>query len=169
MLAERVRDGSWQHLLSGEPAVLNGSRSFFIANGETRKFADNKAADKNLDGALDKQTQDNPKADSKATMSQRLRTFDLHPSAPWWGRGATVASDACAEYEADILAPLLNLRQGLERAGLQQERRAVRAQVSTLKYTWLAADALQLDFALAPGVFATTMLRELVHVDEPPR
>ena len=147
VLAQRVRDGSWQHLLGGEPAVLSGSRSFFIPDEGQTQAAQAHGAE-------------------AQTIDQRLREFDVHPSVPWWGRGATVAKDACAIYEADILAPLASLQHGLERAGLSQERRAARAKASELAYEWLAPDSLELCFSLAPGVFATTLVHQLGCITE---
>lgn len=142
--AERVRDGSWQRLLEGEPATLNGSRSFFLENNPQGSGADK-------------------------TLEARLAVFDIHPSAPWWGRGRTPAEGACAVLEARLLAPYQDLCEGLERAGLDQERRALRTQAENLSHQWLGDDALELSFSLPPGVFATTLLRELCSFSEPQR
>jgi len=123
----------WQHLLGGEPAVLSGSRSFFIPDEGQTQAAQAHGAE-------------------AQTIDQRLREFDVHPSVPWWGRGATVAKDACAIYEADILAPLASLH--------------ARAKASELAYEWLAPDSLELCFSLAPGVFATTLVHQLGCITE---
>ena len=56
---------------------------------------------------------------------------------------------------------LAGLRAGLERAGLRQERRALRLRPAELEWRWLADNALELRFALPPGSYATTVLREL--------
>lgn len=144
--AARVRGGSWQCLLEGEPAVLDGSRSFFTTG--------DKACDQTTDGP---------------SLDDRLRDFDIHPSAPWWGRGRSPATAECAEFEAVHLQPLAGLCEGMERAGLAQERRALRARANLLTHQWVADDALELAFSLNPGVFATTLLRELTSVAEPQR
>ena len=147
--AARVRSGNWQNLLAGEPAVLDGSRSFFCTN---------------TDGSsIDKQS------DDQSTLDNRVRDFDIHPSDPWWGRGRTPATDASAEFEALQLQPYLALCEALERAGLDQERRALRASANALEYRWVAENALELKFSLSPGVFATSLLRELTRVTEPQR
>ncbi|MFK7996424.1 MAG: tRNA pseudouridine(13) synthase TruD [Granulosicoccus sp.] len=145
--AARVRDGSWQSLLEGEPAVLDGSRSFFSTSED----------DVRDDGS------------GAASLESRIRDFDIHPSAPWWGRGRTAANDACAAFEAIHLEANADLCDGLERAGLAQERRALRARPDNLEHSWLSDDALELRFSLSPGVFATTLLRELACVTEPQR
>ena len=53
------------------------------------------------------------------------------------------------------------LRNGLERAGLKQERRALRLRPAELAWRWHDDGALELRFALPPGCYATTVLREL--------
>ncbi len=136
--AARVRDGSWDQLLDGEPAVLNGTRSFFTTHSEP-------------------------------SLQQRLREFDIHPSAPWWGRGESPSQGSCADFEKRQLEPYKSLCAGLEKAGLTQERRALRACAAPVAHRWPADDVLELQFSLAPGVFATSLLRELCIVNEPTR
>lgn len=138
--AQRVRDACWQTLLPGEPAMLEGSRSFFDSSDST-----------------------------STELDERLASFDIHPSAPWWGRGVSPAKSQCAEYEQAVLEPLNDLCVGLEKAGLDQERRAIRALAVDLSYRWLDVNSLELSFHLPPGVFATTLLRELGECHEPVR
>ena len=138
--AVRVNQNSWQQLLPGEPAVLDGTRSFFdssLATPEERE--------------------------------SRLAAFDIHPSAAWWGRGRTLARDECAEVEQLVLDRHADLCAGLERGGLSQERRALRARAVGLQHAWLDDHSLELRFHLSPGIFATTLLRELGHCNEPAR
>ena len=59
----------------------------------------------------------------------------------------------------------LRLREGLERAGLSQERRALRLRPGDLTWGWPAADVLELRFTLPPGAYATTVLAELGVID----
>ncbi|MGQ7846306.1 tRNA pseudouridine(13) synthase TruD [Granulosicoccus sp. 3-233] len=138
--AARVENDNWQQLLAGEPAALAGSRSFF--DSETESAED---------------------------LAARLSRFDIHPSAPWWGRGRTLASSTCAQFEESVLSNAADLCAGLERSGLPQERRALRACATDLQHEWLDARTLQLAFHLSPGVFATTLLRELGLCAEPER
>ena len=67
------------------------------------------------------------------------------------------------------LANMPELCAALEHAGLTQERRAIRAQPEDLEYHWRQGNVLELRFSLGPGVFATTLLRELCSVTEPQR
>ncbi len=129
--AARVEAGNWSVLVPGEPAVLAGTRSFFVAE-------------------LD---------DSDA--QRRCSQHDIHPSGPWWGKGAALAGGECLELETEILAQYADLCKGLEAAGLTQERRALRAIPKALQLEWLDDEALKLEFTLGPGIFATTLLAEL--------
>ena len=58
------------------------------------------------------------------------------------------------------------LRNGLERAGLKQERRALRLRPQESTWRWRDDGALELAFALPPGCYATTVLRELGDVKD---
>lgn len=138
--AARVKADSWQQLLPGEPAVLDGSRSFFVTT----------------DTAAEE-------------LVSRLSTFDIHPSGPWWGRGRSLASEECLAFESAELENLNDLCVGLERAGLDQERRALRAIAQDLQHEWLSDGSLALRFNLLPGVFATTLLQEFGTCSEPVR
>ena len=158
VLASRVRDGHWDQLLSGEPVMLSGSRSFFHPDAE--------ALSAQLSGRSSGQSIGRSSGQS---LDARLREFDIHPSAPWWGRGHTLASGDCADHEAQTLSKHSELCTALEHAGLTQERRAIRAQPVDLEHHWRQDNVLELRFSLSPGVFATTLLRELCTVTEPQR
>ncbi len=96
-------------------------------------------------------------------LAERLAAFDIHPSAPLWGKGALRSTHRAGEIESQALAdPIAQaLRAGLEAAGLEQERRATRLRPDGLAWQWLDARSLQLGFALSPGAYATTVLAEL--------
>jgi tRNA pseudouridine13 synthase len=53
------------------------------------------------------------------------------------------------------------LRDGLERAGLEQERRALRLRPDALTFDWPDPRSLRLRFGLPAGCYATTVLAEL--------
>lgn len=82
------------------------------------------------------------------------------PSAPLWGRGRSAASAAAAEVEVAAMANWAQWCDGLEHAGLQQERRALILKPEQPSWRWLEQD-IELSFALGSGEFATTILREL--------
>jgi len=75
------------------------------------------------------------------------------------------------------MAPYSLFCEGLEKAGLKQERRALRLLVNDLEWTWLDESAqeagretnhekrtpdLRLTFTLPAGAYATALLREIV-------
>jgi tRNA pseudouridine13 synthase len=148
--AKRVEAGNWQSLLPGEPAILDGTRSFFEPGKNTGQGED----------AVESSTEE---------LEARLQAFDIHPSAPWWGRGRTPTSGECATFESEILSDFSDICEGLEKAGLSQERRPIRALARDLEHQWLDNSTLQLSFHLSPGLFATTLLKELGVCDEPDR
>jgi tRNA pseudouridine13 synthase len=78
-----------------------------------------------------------------------------------WGRGELRSAGRVRELEESALAPFADLREGLEAAGLKQERRALRMRVQELSHEWLADDVLRLRFELEPGSYATEVLAEL--------
>ncbi|HST44214.1 MAG TPA: tRNA pseudouridine(13) synthase TruD, partial [Luteimonas sp.] len=132
VLAARVGDGSWNLGLEGECWILDGSRSVFGPEPWT------------------------------PVLAERLARFDIHPSAPLWGSGDLRTTGAahlleCAVLDTDALRPL---REGLQSAGLRQERRANRLRPDSLAWAW-DGDALVLEFTLPPGTYATTVLAEL--------
>ena len=135
VLAARVADGNWDHGLDGEVWMLDGSHSVFGPE---------------------------PSSDTLAT---RLAAFDIHPTAPLWGRGELRTTSAARALEQAVLADddSIALRNGLEAAGLKQERRATRLRPDAMDWRWdtTSTDVLVLCFALPPGTYATTLLAEM--------
>ncbi len=133
VLAARVADGSWERGMDGEVWALSGSRSVF-----------------------------GPEPMGPA-LQARLDAGDIDPSGPLWGRGALRSEGACRELELAALddATSLALRDGLERAGLEQERRALRLRPGALEWHWDGEDVLVLAFGLPAGSYATAVLAQL--------
>lgn len=133
VLSARVAAGHWDVPLDGEVWSLDGSRSVF-----------------------------GPEPWSEA-LAARLAAFDIHPSGPLWGRGELRSEAAAKTLELEVLSgeQALALREGLERAGLEQERRALRLRPSDMAWEWLGPSVLRLRFGLPPGCYATTVLAEL--------
>lgn len=141
VLAARVEQGNWDTPLDGEVWMLDGSRSVFGPE---------------------------PMSD---VLAERLARFDIHPSAPLWGVGELRSTDAARALEEQALSDdqALALRAGLEEAGLKQERRALRLRPALMQHQWLAADVLELSFALPPGCYATAVLHELGQTNDASR
>ena len=133
VLSERIKSDSWCELLEGEPAALDGSNSVFPSSGEPAN-------------------------------AQRLLELDIHPTAPMWGRGAQRESELFAEladFEQNIISPFNDVAVGLEAAGLEYQRRAIRSVPKSLEYE-ISDEGLRVKFELQTGQFATSILRELV-------
>ena len=137
VLSARVAQASWDRGLAGEVWSLEGSRSWFGPEAETPELA------------------------------ARLAVADIHPSGPLWGRGALPSVDAAAQLEGEAVASLKTLRDGLERVGLTQDRRALRLMPQALQAEWEDDATLCLRFSLPPGTYATVVLRELVSAHSP--
>jgi tRNA pseudouridine13 synthase len=148
VLARRVADGSWDRILPGELVNLDGTRSFFAA------------------AALD------------AELERRLRSFDVHPTGPLPGRrpaagpglGPTrepLLGSEAGVREAESVAPFRALIDALSASGLEAARRPLRVVPRELEGHTID-DGAELSFALPPGSYATTLLRECVDLSGVP-
>lgn len=91
------------------------------------------------------------------------------PTGPLWGRGRLATSALAAELEQQIAERYSELCDGLEHAGLQQERRSLVAKPENFTWQWLTETELSLSFFLPAGYYATSLLHECVAVREPER
>lgn len=133
VLGARVAGDCWDRPLDGDVWGLDGSRSVF-----------------------------GPQPFDEA-LARRLADFDIHPTGPLWGRGPLRSQDDAAALELRVLEgpECLALREGLERAGLEQERRSLRLRPAGLAWRWLGDGGLELGFELPAGAYATVVLAEL--------
>jgi tRNA pseudouridine13 synthase len=131
LLARRVADGNWDHALDGEVWMLGGTHAIFGPEAWNEELA------------------------------QRLASMDIHPTGPLWGNGELRSGGEVQALERAAIEPLAALARGLEQAGLNQERRALRLAAVQLGHVWEPEGALVLEFGLGSGSFATTLLREL--------
>jgi tRNA pseudouridine13 synthase len=133
VLAERVRLGCWDRGLHGEVWNLDGRGSVF-----------------------------GPESDSQDdALASRCAAGEIHPTGPLWGRGAPRCSDEALALETRVLADQEEVRRGLEQAGLDQERRALRLMPRELGWAWFGSGILDLRFHLPPGSYATAVLEAL--------
>ena len=133
ILSARVAAETWNTALEGDVWMLDGSQSVF-----------------------------GPETLSPA-LQQRLQTFDIHPTGALWGMGALRTQAIAQDVEQAALQgdTAMRLRAGLEAAGLKQERRSLRLRPQQMHWAWQDDSVLQVAFALPPGCYATTVLREL--------
>ncbi|MEX1082241.1 MAG: tRNA pseudouridine(13) synthase TruD [Halofilum sp. (in: g-proteobacteria)] len=97
-------------------------------------------------------------------LEARIGTFDVDVTGPLWGVGAQPVGEAVAEREARWLEDEPALRAGIERQGAAAQRRRFRAVASDLEWS-LQGNDLELSFTLPAGVFATSLLREILSVE----
>lgn len=135
-LSRRVREGTWNAWIAGDVMALSGSAS---------TFASNKATPEDL--------------------RRRLAEFDIHATGPLWGRGLPLVTDEAQQQECVLAEHHPELCAGLIAHGLEQERRPLRAQVENLQANF-TGDGLILEFSLTRGAYATSVLRELVHLED---
>ena len=136
ILARRVADGSWDRGCEGEVWMLAGSHS--VLGPEP------------MDDAL----------------RARVEAFDIHPTGPLWGAGDLRSTGGVGALEAGVAAGFTDGRfaAGLARAGLRQERRALRVALPDLRWQWPQPGCLRVAFSLPAGSYATAVLHELGHI-----
>ncbi len=136
LLTQRVVDKNWDQLLPGELAMLDGSHSIFSCATETSGEGD---------------------------LAERLLSGDIHPTGPMAGKAGNLSCSAeVLQLESAVLQTYPALCEGLEKAGLSAQRRALRMIPSDLQWQ-LQANSLEIAFSLPSGCFATAVVRELVN------
>ena len=128
VLEQRIADGSWDSGSEGEVWMLDGRSSIFGPEPLT------------------------------AELTARAQRLEIHPTGPMWGRGEPLPQGAVRALEQEVAARHRELADGLERAGLAQERRALRARARDLRWEFPAEGVLALRFALSRGTYATSLL-----------
>lgn len=91
------------------------------------------------------------------------------PTGPLWGRGRVSTTDQAQALENGVAARHATLCDGMEHAGLDQERRALVASPVDMSWEWAQADQLVITFSLAAGTYATSVLSEILRTTEPDR
>jgi len=84
ILQQRILDGSWNRLIAGESACLDGSNSIFAVS------------------RIDQELQ------------RRCEEMDIHPGGALWGRGEPTCSGDVMALESGISASFEDFRRGLE-------------------------------------------------------
>ncbi len=136
VLSARVEAGNWNRALPGESLLMNGTTSTF-----TVRLLSNE-------------------------IERKVAMGELHPGGPLWGQGKLAVLADVLALESAVLAEESLMREGLEKAGLEQERRSLRLPVKGLQWQFTQPHQLQLEFALPAGAYATSVIRELVLVSE---
>lgn len=90
-------------------------------------------------------------------------------TGPLWGRGRVATTAAALDLENSVVQRHATLCDGLEHAGLDQERRALVARPLDMAWEWPQPDLLVLSFSLPGGNYATSVLNEILQATEPER
>ena len=106
ILAARIAPGSWNRLLAGDVANLDGRGSVFAV-----------------------ETPD-------AELERRCRELDLHPTAPLWGDGEALATGAVRSLEEGVAAQFPEALAVIHGARMKSERRALRMRVRDLAHEY---------------------------------
>ena len=104
-------------------------------------------------------------AQSLAELAQRLGDVDIHVSGPLPGTGGVEATEVAGEIEAEALDGCSDLIKGLQESGAKLQRRALRACVRDLQWSY-DGGVLQTQFELDRGRYATALIRELVDYND---
>ena len=102
VLSARVADGSWEGLLPGDLAMLDGRGSIFAV----------------------------PVPD--AQLAARCARLEIHPSGPLWGAGEPASQLAVYALETAVAGALQEQAAACAAAGMRQERRSLRLAVREL-------------------------------------
>ncbi|HZF25491.1 MAG TPA: tRNA pseudouridine(13) synthase TruD [Steroidobacteraceae bacterium] len=103
VLAERVSNQTWDTLLPGDVANLDGSRSIFAVSAPTTE------------------------------LHERCAALDIHPTGPLWGAGEPQSAATVQELEQGVARRFEAVTRSLASVGLEQERRALRLRVDDLR------------------------------------
>lgn len=133
IVSARINEASWDRLMPGEPANLDGSASVFISTGGPAELERLKQLDIHPTAAMWGQVK-------LETIEPYRQLFD---------------------WEIEQIAPFQVLQDGLLAHKLNYQRRPIRCRISDL--TWqFDQSQLMLSFELQRGQFATSVLRELL-------
>ncbi len=102
ILVERVRAGTWNRLLAGDVANLDGSGSVFPVDVVSPE------------------------------LEARIAAWDIHPTATLWGDGAPLTRLDAAKVELGVAERYPDIASGLMRARVDAASRALRMRVSEL-------------------------------------
>ena len=136
IVAHRITNNTWQHVMVGDILQLNQNHSWFPAQ----------------DASPDE-------------LTARLAVFDIHITAALWGEDEVQSSEQCAVLENSIALTQPEYQAGFITHRVKQDRRAIRIVPTEFNHHWNQNDSnteLQLSFKLPPGAYATSVMREII-------
>ena len=105
--------------------------------------------------------------DHSPDLDARLQAGELHPCGVMWGDGECMSSGDVFALEQAVAERYPVLSNGLVAARVEQQRRALRLIPRNMQWHFEQNDCV-LAFDLPAGTYATTVLRELVELQESP-
>ena len=99
------------------------------------------------------------------SVAQRVEEKDIHPTGPLYGLGNLATTHQVANIENQILANEPLFLSGLEKFKTKMGRRSLRLEIKNMHWQLLEQESpqrLELQFDLASGSYATSVLRELI-------
>ncbi|MCW8994525.1 MAG: tRNA pseudouridine(13) synthase TruD [Psychromonas sp.] len=132
VVSARIKDDLYKKPLLGDCVQFVGNRSYF------------------------------PLTDLEATTIERLDKREVCLTAPLWGAGELTSESDAMNYEQSVLSIYHEIKAGLAKNGLKQERRPLLLIPEKFSATWLDESSVQINFYLPSGCYATSVLRELI-------
>jgi tRNA pseudouridine13 synthase len=136
VLAARVRDGCWNSAIPGDALQLQGKSACFVAESINEQ------------------------------IHHRVQALEVHPTGPLCGDGEVLVRGQAAQYEARQLQAYRRWIEGLQHFRLAAARRALRVVPGDLKWRLDADACWVLEFSLAAGCYATSLLREVFELGD---
>ena len=142
VLSSRITNNNWSQFVAGDVINLDGTDRNFIVE----------------EGAWD------------ATLQKRLENFDIHLTGPLLGKVDSkdkyISSGKAADIEKAEVDKYPKILEYLQKIGAKSSRRPLRFLPEELRWAWLDDCTLNLSFALSPGAYATSLLREVCKTDQ---
>ncbi len=88
-----------------------------------------------------------------------------YPTGTLWGRGSSLLHGDAGALEHAAIAPYIELLDALEHVGLKKELRHLVAIPDRMEWEF-TDNTLGLKFTLSQGVYATSLLREIAHIQD---
>ena len=139
LLSQRVSDGSWLKAAVGERCIFSDGFSQFEACDPSALVG----------------------------VQQRIDTGDLAPTGVMAGRVGNPLVTPASVYEAQVLAPWLPWIEALVEQDLTAQRRSLRLWPKDFSWQWCKGNVLELNFHLMRGSYATALVREIAHAEQP--
>jgi len=130
-----------------------------VRRGDWNKIIDGDLA--MLDGTQSIFPCENPAAD----IEDRARRLDIHPTGPMPGEKGTRPAGLALQVEQSVLDNWPQLTELLTAQRVEADRRSLRLYPAELEWGFEGND-LALAFVLPPGSYATTVLREILVLDD---